>query len=297
LEDEMKTSSKVHKRALSLLLTLLMVFSIGVPSYARQVDAGVYELPADVNYYKSSAVETTSGASLEADTVFETSEVFELPPADPRQRASGANIGVRVYGTYRYNTSRREHVFSLRVSREGVGSAPVLRRAELIIARADTKNGTYRVVTSYPWDELIRYDHDYSISIPAGTGHYMAIHRVDTLINNQAPNGIAATSYACINRTGHMWQFNYTDRVSGKRIEEPPTNYVKHARYGRPSTLRTFYFNWYRNTFGISLPESASIFEIHHIRPLEFGGDNTASNLIHLSPHSHRAITGWFAGY
>lgn len=40
-----------------------------------------------------------------------------------------------------------------------------------------------------------------------------------------------------------------------------------------------------------------SLYDVHHIQPLSYGGNNTYGNLIHLPKDLHKQVTGWFNGY
>ena len=40
-----------------------------------------------------------------------------------------------------------------------------------------------------------------------------------------------------------------------------------------------------------------SLYDVHHIKPLAYGGSNDYSNLIHLPKATHTSVTSWWAGY
>lgn len=48
----------------------------------------------------------------------------------------------------------------------------------------------------------------------------------------------------------------------------------------------------------ITNTSNESYYDVHHIRPLEYGGAGMDyDNLIHLPVDLHRKVTGWFNGY
>lgn len=88
---------------------------------------------------------------------------------------------------------------------------------------------------------------------------------------------------------------NYTDQLSGKSIFEPTTNWAKQSLHTRPSNLNKTYKTWYDQKYNTNL--NLSNYDVHHIRPLAYGGNNTTGNLIHLDKTFHKGVTAWFAGY
>ena len=55
------------------------------------------------------------------------------------------------------------------------------------------------------------------------------------------------------------------------------------------------YYNTYTANTGVTL--NRSLYDVHHIRPLAYGGSNAYSNLIHLPKATHTQVTSWWAGY
>ena len=58
---------------------------------------------------------------------------------------------------------------------------------------------------------------------------------------------------------------------------------------------RTTYYNEYKRRYGVTL--NSSLYDVHHIKPLAYGVDNSFSNLIHLPKSIHKTVTSWFSGY
>lgn len=69
----------------------------------------------------------------------------------------------------------------------------------------------------------------------------------------------------------------------------------KGATTTRPSNLADTYYNTYTANTGVTL--NRSLYDVHHIRPLAYGGSNAYSNLIHLPKATHTQVTSWWAGY
>lgn len=137
------------------------------------------------------------------------------------------------------------------------------------------------------------YGVDYTWKVPAKTGYYYVAYTITDYDN--ATSGSGVTTTALSNRTGHAWNFNFSDSVSGKSLPMPPANYAKGATTTRPSNLADTYYNTYTANTGVTL--NRSLYVVHHIRPLAYGGSNAYSNLIHLPKATHTQVTSWWAGY
>ena len=98
-----------------------------------------------------------------------------------------------------------------------------------------------------------------------------------------------------LNRTGKLWNASYTDKKSGKTLGKPRADYVKNTIHKRPSNLNTTYYNEYKRRYGVTL--NSSLYDVHHIKPLAYGVDNSFYNLIHLPKSIHKTVTSWFSGY
>lgn len=138
------------------------------------------------------------------------------------------------------------------------------------------------------------YGVNYTWTSTAKTGYYRFKY---TLVDYDA-GGISQTKTTgsnLWNRTGHVWNFTFNDSISGKYLPKPPANYTKGAIYTRPSNLATTYYNTYKTNTGVTL--NSSLYDVHHIKPLAYGGSNDYSNLIHLPKATHTSVTSWWAGY
>jgi hypothetical protein len=90
-------------------------------------------------------------------------------------------------------------------------------------------------------------------------------------------------------------------KVNVENYGEVP--FLKNARYTSPdlriprsSTYRIDYIDSWE---ALGKPEPAggwTSYRIHHIQPLEYGGTNEISNLIHLTKIQHGLFTKWWVG-
>ena len=150
----------------------------------------------------------------------------------------------------------------------------------------DPKHHTYKTNAEY--------GADYTWTSTAKTGYYRfkcTVIDYDNGGTSQSKN----SSSNLINKTGHVWNFTFSDTASGKSLPKPPANYKKGATYSRPSNLAETYYNTYKQNTGKSL--TRSLYDIHHIKPLAYGGSNDYINLIHLPKATHKSVTSWWAGY
>lgn len=83
----------------------------------------------------------------------------------------------------------------------------------------------------------------------------------------------------------------YTKRVP----EVPPTNLKKDPNE-RERHFRDNYIKWFEKKYP-KANVTWSNYEIHHVRPLAYGGSNDISNGIALKPEQHRKYTTWWVSY
>ena len=108
-----------------------------------------------------------------------------------------------------------------------------------------------------------------------------------------ACSGSGVTTTGLTNRTGHEWVYSFSD--TGKTLPMPRADWTKGATHQRPNNLADTYYTTYTQMTGKTLIRS--LYDVHHIQPLSYGGDNSYSNLIHLPKALHSQVTGWFNGY
>ncbi|MFI3201435.1 MAG: HNH endonuclease signature motif containing protein [Eubacteriales bacterium] len=136
------------------------------------------------------------------------------------------------------------------------------------------------------------YGTDYTWKTTAKTGYY----KISYTLTNKDMNYQTTTRTTddfLINRTGRLWNYSFSAQ-DGKSLPMPRADYVKRQIYDRIPVASTYYATYKTNT-GITL--NSSLYDVHHIKPLAYGGSNSYSNLIHLPKSTHSGVTGWFAGY
>ena len=140
-------------------------------------------------------------------------------------------------------------------------------------------------------DSNIDYSKDYTFTTTARTGYYLYKYYIVDESGTSTVN--KTTTSVLYNRTGHKWTFEFSD--VGKELPEPRADYIKGQLYNRDARLPGIYYTQYKQDTGITLDQS--LYQVHHIQPLAYGGNNTYDNLIHLPIEIHTSVTGWFNGY
>lgn len=177
------------------------------------------------------------------------------------------------------------------------------------IMRADSKNGSYKQV-GYKKFENAKFNKVYKFHCPRKTGHYKLVYTIKgdpnvIKIKMRAPG---EKTYYCLNRTGHNWRFNKVGNTykwkTHKTLTEPDTNWKKldKAVYDEVRNVKhiKIYLNTYNAIYGTNYTTNhlaALNYQIHHIKPVIYGGKQEFYNLIHLHKYEHGAITSWFSAY
>lgn len=107
-----------------------------------------------------------------------------------------------------------------------------------------------------------------------------------------------------LNRYGKKYPLDYSDPDSGIRLYEPPANLNPNSQ-PRSSTFRSDFIKYYEENFGEPTQFSWDQVEIHHMRPLQYGGSNSMLNGIPLMNRSnshhtipkHSDLTRWWTYY
>lgn len=166
------------------------------------------------------------------------------------------------------------------------------------ILRANTENGIYSSYGSPANFGNISTAKNYKHSVAAKTGYYKIKYMFQIKQDGSTSydkERIKTATIGLINRTAKKWNISYTDKKSGKILGKPRADYVKNAKHKRPSNLNKKYYDEYKRRYGVTLNQS--LYDVHHIKPLAYGGDNSFSNLIHLPKSTHKLVTSWFKGY
>lgn len=223
---------------------------------------------------------------------------------------------VKVNISYKYYRQKKGK-FAFTVSVAPFTENPVEVNLKVIISRADTKNGVY-IPKGYKTLENIKFNTPYDILCERGTGHYKVSFQLTcprltyTIkpLNNKQLQKYLGKDYFCLNRTGHLWNYNTdakdpeTNKLTGTIMREPPSNYEKmdfrEYRLARDENQRAVYVEEYNRRHGTKYTQSyfsKKGYDIHHMRPVRYGGPTTFENLIHLNKFTHVLVTSWFRGY
>lgn len=200
---------------------------------------------------------------------------------------------IKIKSIFSYNASTQKFKYTFNIDAPANINKPKLN-VTFYVLKSETENGSYREIARLPVKN-ISYLRDYPIEFTRGTGYYKVKVELQSL--SQGANVISPVygSVQLFNRTGKAWNFNYVDKVSGKSLPKPPANYSKNQIHKRPSDLNKQYKTWYDGRYNVNL--NLTGYEVHHIRPLAYGGDNSMGNLIHLNKSYHSNVTAWWSGY
>ncbi len=289
------------RKLLCFVLTVIMVMGMTTTAFASVVGNG-NEKPA----VKDTSTYTGQTFYYNADTgeaIAENGEPFAFDDVEIEIPISSTEDGATPYGTEIYLVRG-----GLKRTSNGVftwwfntdcPTSPVKKPNIKVTVQlqgdfttgsnfSNVGNPVYHVYTTNA-----DYGVDYTWTSTAKTGYYRLLYTIDDYDAGKTVAGYTTTSLW--NRTGHIWNFSFSDSVSGKYLPTPPANYPKGATSTRPSNLADIYYNTYTNNTGVTL--NRSLYDVHHIRPLAYGGSNDYSNLIHLPKATHKSVTSWWAGY
>lgn len=90
---------------------------------------------------------------------------------------------------------------------------------------------------------------------------------------------------------------NYTNTQMNQVVTEPTIANMsivpKPSRVKWDKTSRKYYRLWVENTYGV--PTGGWLnYQIHHIIPQEYGGNNNYSNLVPLEVSIHKQFNRWW---
>lgn len=286
------------KRIFSLLLTFAIILSMSIPAMASEIEAVPYaeEMAGDVFFYDAETGEIT-GENGEPYS-FEEIE-FEIPVYNSSSEDGIAPAGdlFELYivrgGLKKTSGGLFTWWFNVDCPTSPLDKPNIKLTAQL---RGNFTNGsTFSNVGSsvyHTYKTNSEYGVDYTWTSTAKTGYYCFKY---TLTDYDA-GGVTqtkTTSSNLWNRTGHVWNYSFSD--TGKTLPKPRADWTKGAIHQRPNGLADTYYTTYTQMTGKTLDRS--LYDIHHIQPLSYGGDNSYNNLIHLPKSLHSQVTGWFNGY
>lgn len=287
------------KKIVSLALVTMMAIGMSITAiaaepYQNELEAVMDTSPADsgqVTHY-----DTTTGEMLVEDGELLTFDEVAIPvPKGSADTTSEHGIEIYLVRAGIKRTSGGEFTWYFNVD---CPTSPFVKPNIKLTAQLKgsftTMNGYYSSVGSTVYHEYTtnsEYGIDYTWSVPAKTGYYYLSYTIIDYDN--ATSGSGVTTTALSNRTGHEWVYTFND--TGKSLPMPRADWTKGAVYNRPDGLNDKYYEEYQKQTGKVLIRS--LYDVHHIQPLSYGGDNTYDNLIHLPKDLHKSVTGWFNGY
>lgn len=279
------------KKILSMLLALVMLFSFNIITTASSPQ----------NLTGNEWVGYTLGKDYYFDETGDIVYTYERQGSIPIQQngAEKGNISTDNLSftiKYAYNSTKKVLKFSVNVDSGNLVFKPDLSLS-LGLQKANNKNGAYTSATSSINCGKMSYLKDYTITCPTATKHYKFILTFTSNDPNTTVLKPVYTDYTCRNRTGKVWEFYKKDPHSGVTISEPPTNWAV-SQGQRVPGLNKIYEKNYNAKYGTNIVVGESVkIDVHHVRPLKYGGTNNMSNLIHIPTSFHSKITGWFNGY
>ena len=283
------------KKFISFVLALLMLCALSVTAFAADTNESPQPLSgAEWDGYK---IGEDYYFDENGDIIYTYEQVEEIPfsYSDSQTRAIKQERFI-VKVSYGYDSKNKKLIFSANIDcPTSLVIKPNISIA-MKLTRANTKNGTYSTAVAKTTAKKVNYLTNYSIE-SQGTNHYkfyvyLTSNDPDLTILDPVVN-----FYTCRNRTGKVWEFYHTDPKSGVTISEPQTDWAVNQQQ-RPSNLNTTYQKNYNAKYGTNIVVGKDVgIEVHHVRPLKYGGSNNMSNLVHIDSKFHTKITGWFTGY
>lgn len=278
------------KKILSLILAFVMLLSLSTTAFATDV-CGEIEAIAD-----TSPISSGEAIYLDADT--EEGELLTFDEvAIPVQTGSGNSRGIEIYIVRAGIKSSASGQFKWYFNVDCPTSPfvkPNIKLTAQLKGSFTTLTGSYTSIGSsvyHNYTTNTEYGVDYTWNAPAKTGYYYVSYTIIDYDNACSGSGVTTTGLT--NRTGHEWVYSFSD--TGKTLPMPRADWTKGATHQRPNNLADTYYTTYTQMTGKTLIRS--LYDVHHIQPLSYGGDNSYSNLIHLPKALHSQVTGWFNGY
>lgn len=284
------------KKIISLVLSFLMLFTMSVTAFATEIPEDP-ELALTGAEWDAFSVGEDYYIDENGDIIYTYEQIEEVPfsYSNPITRAVDTDVLI-IKASYGYNSTTGKLKFTANID----CPTSLIIKPDISIAlkltKANTKNGTYTTAVAKTAAQDVNYLTNYSVEY-TGTNHYKFTVYLTANNSNTIVSNPTHTFYSCRNRTGKVWDYYHTDPNSGVTISEPQTNWAVNQQ-SRPSNLNTTYQNTYNATYGTNIVVGSAVeIEVHHVRPLKYGGSNSMSNLVHIDKSFHSKITGWFAGY
>ena len=230
------------KKIVSLVLVTMMAIGMSITAiaaepYQNELEAVMDTSPADsgqVTHY-----DTTTGEMLVEDGELLTFDEVAIPvPKGSADTPSERGIEIYLVRAGIKKTSGGEFTWYFNVD---CPTSPFVKPNIKLTAQLKgsftTLSGSYSNVGGsvyHTYTSNSEYGVDYTWTVPAKTGYYYVAYTITDYDNATSGSGVTT---ALSNRTGHAWNFNFSDSVSGKSLPMPPANYAKGATTTRPSNL------------------------------------------------------------
>ncbi len=136
-----------------------------------------------------------------------------------------------------------------------------------------------------------------SMSVNARTGYLTVYGAYGALAPDGNPNYYTIGASTILTNKLNQYFPNYIDPVSGKQaVSGVRTDWAKTG--SRPWNGRAAYIKDFESEYGQQSQTSYwNLVQIHHIRPRNFGGDDSFDNLMPVETSSHKLISKWFVNY
>lgn len=284
------------KKLLSMALALIMTMALAVPAFALESSNNPSQQLSDPEWdYLTIGDDYYIDENGNVIYTYEREEKITGFYSDGQTRGREPVDFLAKY-TFGYDSKTKNLIFYVNID----CPSHLIIKPNISIAmelkKGNTKYGSYTTVVPKTEPQKVGYLTNYSVEYP-GTNHYKFTIYLTSNDPNLTISTPSATDYSCRNRTGNLWGFYYTDPNSHVSISEPPTNWAENQQQ-RPSNLNKTYQNNYNATYGTNIVVGSDVgIDVHHVRPLQYGGSNNMSNLIHIDHNFHQQITGWFRGY
>lgn len=263
---------KIFKKLSALFLTLTLIFSPNISAFAK-------ENPANYTENAVTTDESYTYATLEYSG--EDTEYFSIPISNPQSRGSFYKLDVSLTGNKATRTV----------------SATVKNTAALGFSTINISITLYSDRVGTPYARATKHDNDLNLGESLTVSHvgvkqtakYYAV--VSGVANDQKIN--YSTNHIPFNRKGEKYPTQLRSPVTGSSL---PYN-IPVTLNKVPVEKRVAWTTSIRNAYAKRHGYDLTGYQVHHIVPRAYGGNNADSNLIPLRPSDHTIVTNWWANY
>lgn len=270
------------QKIFGILCAILMVVSL--VSMFSSVSAATDEQTSETYYYQEGNLYITE---TENELKFET--IIAIPSNDIN--SSENDWRATEYLALKGSLSGGNGNINAKINRIAGGVHPCNVTAEL--QRKQT-GGSWKTVES---KKIYSTGSPTTISVSTGnqTSYWRLILK-GTVQNQTLPTTISPDNII-FNKKGVKYP-DFKEVYSNRKMAVPPTNYAVNPQH-RPSNIREKYIAYFRKQYSLTnkLPNNFDNYQVHHVRPLQYGGSNDFSNLMLLPTTFHTSMTTWWKSY